>query len=152
VNPDNNLDSVDQNGSISGQLEILDSVNEFSQEIRSMCSSSDDNVVDDSTSENENGFKAGVSEVSPVIFRQKLATWAAKKTTAIEVRSMNCWESYVKEDTAFQKTVEHFYQHLELYQLCQSVVGSTYTLELSMVFTKFYRKIPHLWKRTQESN
>ena len=78
MNPDNNLDSVDQNGSISGQLEILDSVNEFSQEIRSMCSSSDDNVVDDSTSENENGFKAGVSEFSPVTSRQKLATWAAK--------------------------------------------------------------------------
>lgn len=78
VNPDNNNDSVDQNGSISGQSEILDSCDEFGQESRCTCSSSDDNVVDDSTSENESDCTSGVSDVSPVTFRQKLATWAAK--------------------------------------------------------------------------
>ncbi len=65
VNPDNNLDDVDQNGSISGWSEILDSCDEFGQESRCTCSSSDDNVVDDSTSENETDCTAGVSDVSP---------------------------------------------------------------------------------------
>jgi hypothetical protein len=131
VNPDNNNDSVDQNGSINGQSEILDSCDEFGQESRCTCSSSDDNVVDDSTSENESDCTSGVSDVSPVTFRQKLATWAAKN---------NCHRDTVNELLGILREEGH------------SVVASTYTLALSMVFVKSYRKIPHLSRRTRESN